>query len=221
MLVAMNRKALGFFPTLYGTNLTAQIVSNPFPGIEFVPPVNTRLFEPLRIDGCSTSRHGGPLGEAFELPDYNLFVYRIGKTSRLAGVCLATIAARLKPGNPPTTSVPWRAVPAVPTLRYPVAAASRFGRGTSTTPITPPISQDDALCRLRGVDGLDRVTLMTNRKSRQFTSLGLLMVIPGVILAAAGLTGCATQTGSPPPGAQIRVYVADIIQNNLLAFGID
>jgi len=47
------------------------------------------------------------------------------------------------------------------------------------------------------------------------------MVIPGVSLAAAGLTGCATQTGSPPPGAQIRVYVADITQNNLLAFGID
>jgi DNA-binding beta-propeller fold protein YncE len=58
---------------------------------------------------------------------------------------------------------------------------------------------------------------MTNGKSRQFTSLGLLLVI----LAAAGLSGCATSLGLPPPGAKIRVYVADITQNNLLVFIID
>ena len=47
--------------------------------------------------------------------------------------------------------------------------------------------------------------------------LGLLLAI----LAAAGLSGCTTSQGSPPPGAAIRVYVADIAQNNVLAFVVD
>jgi len=59
--------------------------------------------------------------------------------------------------------------------------------------------------------------VMTKRKPRQFTSLGLLLVI----LASGGLSGCATSLGLPPPGAKIRVYVADITQNNLAVFIID
>lgn len=58
---------------------------------------------------------------------------------------------------------------------------------------------------------------MTNGKSRPFASLGLLLVI----LAAGALTGCSTQMGPPPPGAKARVYVADITQNNVLAYIIN
>src|SRR6266852_5136510 len=58
---------------------------------------------------------------------------------------------------------------------------------------------------------------MTNGKSRQFASLELLLVI----LAAGALTGCATPLGPPPPGAKTRVYVADITQNNVLAYIIN
>jgi len=83
------------------------------------------------------------------------------------------------------------------------------------------VSQDDGLCRLQGVSGPGRLALMrvamTKRKSRQFTSLGLLFVI----LAAVGLSGCATPLGPPPPGAKTRVYVADITQNSLSVFIID
>jgi hypothetical protein len=57
---------------------------------------------------------------------------------------------------------------------------------------------------------------MTNGKWRQFTSLGLLVVI----LAAGALSGC-TSMGSAQPGAQTRVYVANITQNNVLVFIID
>src|SRR5258705_761264 len=57
---------------------------------------------------------------------------------------------------------------------------------------------------------------MTNGKSRKFASLGLLLVI----LAAAGaLAGCSTAL--KPPGAKTRVYVADITQNNVLAYIIN
>ena len=56
---------------------------------------------------------------------------------------------------------------------------------------------------------------MTNGKSRQFASLGLLLVI----LAAGALTGCSTSL--KPPGAKTRVYVADITQNNVLAYIIN
>src|SRR5216684_30359 len=56
---------------------------------------------------------------------------------------------------------------------------------------------------------------MTNGKSRQFASLGLLLVI----LAAGALTGCSTPL--KPPGAKTRVYVADTTQNNVLAFIIN
>jgi len=62
---------------------------------------------------------------------------------------------------------------------------------------------------------------VTKRKSRQFTSLGLLLAILGVILAATGLGGCATPLGPPPPGAKTRVYASDITQNSLSAFIID
>ncbi|HYL85766.1 MAG TPA: beta-propeller fold lactonase family protein [Candidatus Angelobacter sp.] len=55
---------------------------------------------------------------------------------------------------------------------------------------------------------------MTNGKPRQFIPLGLLLVI----LAAGALTGCATPLQLPPPGPKIRVYVADITQNNVLAY---
>jgi len=58
---------------------------------------------------------------------------------------------------------------------------------------------------------------MSNVKSRQFASLELLLVI----LAAGALTGCATPLQQPPPGAKTRVYVADITQNNVLAYIID
>lgn len=54
-------------------------------------------------------------------------------------------------------------------------------------------------------------------KSRQFASLGLLLVI----LAAGAFGGCATPLGPPPPGAKTRVYVANITQNNLLVFIVD
>src|SRR5260370_36169679 len=56
---------------------------------------------------------------------------------------------------------------------------------------------------------------MTNGKSRQCASLGLLLVI----LAAGALTGCSTAL--KPPGAKTRVYVADITQNNVLAYIIN
>src|SRR5260370_22056708 len=56
---------------------------------------------------------------------------------------------------------------------------------------------------------------MTNGKSRQFTSLGLLLAI----LAAGALAGCSTAL--KPPGAKTRVYVADTTQNNVLAFIIN
>ena len=62
---------------------------------------------------------------------------------------------------------------------------------------------------------------MANRKSRECTLLGLVLVILGVILAGAGLSGCATPLGPPPPGAKTRVYVADITQNSLSVFIID
>ncbi len=58
---------------------------------------------------------------------------------------------------------------------------------------------------------------MSNVKSRQFASLELLLVI----LAAGALTGCATPLQLPPPGTKTRVYVADITQNNVLAYIID
>src|SRR5260370_21298741 len=56
---------------------------------------------------------------------------------------------------------------------------------------------------------------MTNGKSRQCASLGLLLVI----LAAGAATGCSTAL--KPPGAKNRVYVADITQNNVLAYIIN
>jgi 6-phosphogluconolactonase len=55
---------------------------------------------------------------------------------------------------------------------------------------------------------------MTNGKSRQFAYLELLLVI----LAAGALTSCAPPLGLPPPGAKIRVYVADMTQNNVLTY---
>lgn len=58
---------------------------------------------------------------------------------------------------------------------------------------------------------------MTTGKSRQFAPLGLLLVL----LAAGALAGCTTPLGPPPPGAKTRVYVADINQNNVLAYIID
>jgi 6-phosphogluconolactonase len=58
---------------------------------------------------------------------------------------------------------------------------------------------------------------MTNGKPRQFVALGLLLVI----LAAGALTGCADPLGPPPPEAKARVYVADISQNNVLAYSIN
>src|ERR1700686_3790948 len=58
---------------------------------------------------------------------------------------------------------------------------------------------------------------MTNGKSRPFASLGLLLVI----LAAGALTGCAGPLGGPPSGGKTRVYVADITQNNVLAYIIN
>jgi 6-phosphogluconolactonase len=58
---------------------------------------------------------------------------------------------------------------------------------------------------------------MTNGKSRQFVPLELLLVI----LAAGALAGCANPLGLPPPEAKTRVYVADINQNNVLAYIID
>src|SRR5712692_2766389 len=58
---------------------------------------------------------------------------------------------------------------------------------------------------------------MTNGKSRQFASLELLLVI----LAAGASTGCASPLGLPPPEAKTRVYVADITQNNVLAYIIN
>src|ERR1700736_2880473 len=57
---------------------------------------------------------------------------------------------------------------------------------------------------------------MTNGKPRQFASLELLLVI----LAAGALTGCAGPLG-PPPGTKSRGYVADITQNNVLAYIIN
>jgi DNA-binding beta-propeller fold protein YncE len=42
-----------------------------------------------------------------------------------------------------------------------------------------------------------------------------------VILAAGALTGCTTPLGPPPPGPKTRVYVADITQNNVLAYIIN
>ncbi len=56
---------------------------------------------------------------------------------------------------------------------------------------------------------------MTNGKPRKFASLGLLLVI----LAAGALTGCSSPL--KPPGAKTRVYVADITQNNVLAYVIN
>src|SRR5260370_22796747 len=56
---------------------------------------------------------------------------------------------------------------------------------------------------------------MTSGKSRQFASLGLLLVI----LAAGALTGCSAPL--KPPGAKTRVYAADISQNNVLAYIIN
>jgi 6-phosphogluconolactonase len=58
---------------------------------------------------------------------------------------------------------------------------------------------------------------MTNGKPRQFVPLGLLLVI----LAGGALAGCSTPLGPPPPGAKTRVYVADIAQNNVLAYIIN
>jgi 6-phosphogluconolactonase len=58
---------------------------------------------------------------------------------------------------------------------------------------------------------------MTSGKPRQFVPLGLLLVI----LAAGALTGCAGPPGPPPSGAKSRVYVADITQNDVLAYVIN
>src|SRR5258707_7167932 len=63
--------------------------------------------------------------------------------------------------------------------------------------------------------GWESGVAMTNGKSRQFASLGLLLVI----LAAGALTGCSTPL--KPPGAKTRVYVADNTQNNVLAYIIN
>ena len=57
---------------------------------------------------------------------------------------------------------------------------------------------------------------MTKGKSRPFDSLGLVLVI----LAAGALTGCSPM-GPPPPGPKIKVYVADITQNDVLVYIID
>jgi 6-phosphogluconolactonase len=58
---------------------------------------------------------------------------------------------------------------------------------------------------------------MTNGKPRRFPALEWLLVI----LAAGALSGCASPLQLPPPGPKDRVYVADISQNNVLAYIID
>jgi len=58
---------------------------------------------------------------------------------------------------------------------------------------------------------------MTNKKSLPFASLLLVLVI----LAAVQLAGCGSSQGPPPPGAHLRVYVADKTQNTLLAYILD
>src|SRR5215467_971701 len=80
VLVTMNGKVFGFLPALYGADFAVEIVGNLFPGIEFFT-VKARPFEPFGIDRCSTSRHEGRLGWAFQWPDYISKVYRIGKES--------------------------------------------------------------------------------------------------------------------------------------------
>lgn len=56
-----------------------------------------------------------------------------------------------------------------------------------------------------------------NWKSRQFTLRRLLPAI----LGAGALAGCAAPLGPPPPGGKLRVYVADIAQNNILSYVIN